>query len=198
MPTIAYDNSAFYSTSSVNSFSFNETVGTGSNRVLVCNFWSNNEYGAPTISYAGAPMTLIAQGSGYNEDMYYWLANPASGTNLVAATETLGIYSGESMACASYSGVLQSRPANYAIASFSGAGTMTATLTTQNNNAWLSAATNIGTGDNGTASAGVFRQQGGGSGIMDSNGPESPAGSYNLKTSTDGASSNAVIVELDP
>ena len=197
-PTIAYDNSASYSTSSVNSFSFNETVGAGSNRVLVCDFWSNDQYGAPTVSYAGAPMTLIAQGAGYNEDMYYWLANPASGTNLVAATEPLGIYSTQYMACASYSGVSQSRPTNYAIASFSGAGTMTMPLTTQNNNAWLSAATYIGTGDNGTASAGVFRQQSGGNGIMDSNSSESPAGSYNLKTSTDGAGSVGVIVELDP
>jgi len=202
---IAYDNAVFVEAPTFDpSYSFSYTVGSSSNRVLIVQLGgegmsSQTPFGA--VTYGGVTMTQIAT---YNYGvshpiLYYWLANPASGSNTLTINGALDYWNTD-VNVASYSGVSQSAPTNF----YTGAGTYTSqnlqmTLSVATANAWLTMAVNAGDvvyggGGTGTTRRGTTTSTL--SGYFDSNGPLS-TGSQSLNSTQD-QGGGGVIVELDP
>jgi RHS repeat-associated protein len=198
--TIAFDAQSTNFTADTNSFSFNHTVGTNSNRILVCGVLvntPNSGNGISGISYAGVPMTLItATSTTYDPKTYWWLANPTSGTNSVTISGA-GIYYNVYTSCASYSGASQTAPTNFTTSSQSSP--ITFTLTTSQNNDWVSAFFQNATGDTPTPGTGttIRTSPNNGGGMADTGGPISPAGAASLHFTADGTLAG-IIVDLVP
>jgi hypothetical protein len=199
--SVPYDNSIFGNFNGNASVSINLTVGSNANRVLVCGIvvglTGGDVVNAP-LTDNGTAMTRLTAFNGFNNPTlyYYWIANPPSGSNTIATTLS-DPFRNLWILCASYYNTSQTQPSNIVTAT-STSNPSVFNLTTTTNNAWVTGVILIGTGDNGTASSGVFRQQDTGRGLMDTNTTITPAGTGTLATSIDGSQTWAVLVELDP
>jgi hypothetical protein len=196
---LTFDASSTNFTANSNSFSFNHTVGTAANRILVCGVFSNstNGNGLSGISYAGSAMTLITVDSpGFRPTTVWWLANPPSGTNSVTVSGTGSFFNVYTL-CASYSGASQAVPINFA--NQSGSSTTTPfTLTTGANNDWLLVAYSNPEGAAPTAGAGtVIRVPDGFVGLADSGAPITPAGSASVNIVGAGGA-GGIVIDIRP
>ena len=101
-----FDASSYNWTADENSFRFNHTDGTGTNRILVCGVWSQASAGNGVTA-----MSMIAVIPGNHPISYWWLASPTSGANSVAVSGA-GIYFILNTSCVSSAGASQSTPSN--------------------------------------------------------------------------------------
>ena len=113
----------------------------GSARGLMVWIFANNSGDAVTgVTYAGTSMTQVAKRAraDYAPQIcyLYWLANPASGSNNVIISTSTSITNSTAYAV-SYTGVYQGAVENSGTNAVSSSGTMTASATTIDNNAWL-------------------------------------------------------------
>lgn len=165
--------------------SFAANVGSGTDRIL----WNSNvtDAGATdvttSITYNGVSLTKLVgrrlNTSSQHVALWY-LINPTSGSNTFAWTGSASCYSYSAWSV--YTGVpsgvggVGSNTDSQDVAS----GTLTLTLTTQYDNAWLiSGSRSTDTGDQ-NAGTGTTRRQQLASAIGDSNGAKTPTGSYSM------------------
>jgi len=208
---IALDNSATF-TFVGGSTSTSYTMTALSGKLLLV----TTTFKVTAITYAGVSMTQyvhfdppISDGNQQQINVYS-LTNPASGSNTLA----LSVAGDGICGIVSYSGVASSQPEAYITASSNNGinntlvGSLASSVTTLTNNAW---SVMFSRGGNNfprtfTAGTGTLRQSAefifgdGCVGIIDSNGPVSPAGSSTLQanwTSGSGFVSN-VIVSIAP
>lgn len=190
--------------------SFNHTC-TGSNLylfVLTGPFITSVTYN----SVAMALLTSYVPLPGPPSVKVWGLANPATGTHAVAVTNTSNPYE-ENPVAVSYSGVDSTQPEAYNTtdggSSSSYIGSITNTVTTLTDNAWLSMFVrgNNNFGRNFTAGASTTLRQTGAcslsadaDGVFDSGGVKSPAGSYSLAANWSSSTGRmaSVIYSLKP
>lgn len=110
----------------------------GNNRLLVVALYDSNSIADPTsVTYAGVSMTLLTEtdvGGPNVRILYYYLLNPASGTNNIIVSFAVANQVG--IANASYTGVRQSAPeANQSSGAV--ASPFSRSVTTVANRAWV-------------------------------------------------------------
>lgn len=177
---IAFDNASAEQSAVNTSLTYSTTVGSISNGLLLTGVSSSSSTTAPTsVTYNGSAMTLLTSGTWFfsgGKVYLYGLLAPSSGTHNVVITfaATQSVHS----STASYSGVFQSLTPDAIATPTSGAATSTTlTLTTVANNCWtfyFAVDTVVSAGSGAT-----LRTTGASpvSGVFDSNGPKTPAGS---------------------
>lgn len=171
------------------SISWNHTCS-GTDRLLLVTIEVNNTDDLTAVTYNSVAMTRILTVLGTAERLfYYYLKNPASGTNTVSVTKTAS----EQMAgnSASYTGVLQTGGTD---ATSSGSGTsttFTGTLTTVADNCWTTMGHRWQAGSE-TAGAGTTIRTSGSVQVDDANSVKTPAGSSSLIIN--GANSNYIYI----
>lgn len=187
---IAYDATASGSAPAASTSLTYAHTCTGSNLILivttVCGAATQSVTG---ITYAGAAMTKVAgseKSQAQNGTIALWyLVNPSSGANNVIVSFTSDVLSSAST---SYTGARQvNQPDNSTNNSAGAGGSITTTLATVSDNCWtvLGASSNqltaIGAGAGTTSRSSIT---GSGTalslGILDSNGPKTPAGNSSL------------------
>jgi len=189
---------AFVNSGAVATSSSSYTVGSGSNRLLVLvvvgAIDSDDITGA---NYGGVAMTLVDKliaGAGSRYSYMFYLLNPASGSNAFDVTGS-GFNNGH---CADYTGVLQSgQPDVSGKASNTGQTSISKAITTVADNCWLvSHESNRGGSPTLTAGANttIRNQNGNSSAIADSNGAQTPAGSFSQAFSFGTAPTDAKII----
>lgn len=193
---IAFDSAAssgVYSTSTT----YSHTTS-GSDRLLILGVTIGTGVsisGTPT--YAGVSMTQIGTmqsgaGTVFDKTYFYYLIAPATGANdvVVNASSTAYIYP----CTASYTGVDQTNPINVSGQNTTSGTTITQSVTTTADNAWLVGYCVACTSNTLVEGANTTLRVSNGpnwSEIGDSNGPKTPTGSYALNWS--GSSDNRVI-----
>lgn len=121
---------------STNTRTYNHTVGSGANRLLIINLVGDSSTDDITsVTYNGVSCTLVAKIQGTRWSYMYYLLNPASGTNAVSITSTGTHYLISD--AASYAGVKQSAQPDASTTHQSGSSPQTTSLTTVNNNSWI-------------------------------------------------------------
>lgn len=159
----------------------------GSNRILLIGFMPSGGSVSGTPTYNGVGMTQIGTfslaGTVFQNCYLYYLIAPATGANTVSVSYTGASYMYS--ASASYTGVDQSSPIDVSGNAIATSTSLSKSLTTTVNNDWLVGF--FGEGSTGTSlSAGAnttFRVTPTGnswSNWGDSNGAETPAGSFSL------------------
>lgn len=125
------------SNSTVNSASgsWNHTVGTGSDRVLIV-FFSRSGYDSDlTVTYNGTAMTLAAKTTSPFGAFVYYLVNPDSGTHSIAWTATVGRATiGSAM---SVTGAAQTSTIGASNSATAGDTTTSVSITTESDNSWI-------------------------------------------------------------
>jgi hypothetical protein len=195
---ISYDTSTYNNVGSVSSQTFSFTPSAGSNSLIMVGVDTidNNGYLVSGITYNSHAMTQIynyALGSPYNRTiaLFGYLNGTADGNaHNVVVTMAGTVSTGIDTIAASYLGVSQTGfPDNMQKVSSTSLGTFTATMTTTANNAWL-----IGFGASGYGNAAgtnttqrIYNSAGfDPEGWYDSNGPQTPPGSYSIQMTTPG------------
>lgn len=189
------------STAMANTASFSHTC-TGSDRLLVVSIRTQISGGTDCVTgvtYNGTSMTRIntIRSETNNERGYlYQLVAPATGSNTVTITTTGGpnVVSG----ALSYTGVAQSSPIDTSGSLSQGSGTsISVSVTTTVDNDWLvgygngvtGAGSNFTPGANTTERGEYDRQF-----TFDSNGPQTPTGSYSQNYSWTGSERTFMLV----
>lgn len=182
--------------SSGSTFSYNFTNVAGNYLVIgvVVEFNDN-----VSVSYAGIPMIRISQilaTAGGRDLVLYGLANPAIGTNSVNALGMNAAGNFSRFFTASYSGVsLNNNPEVFAYGRAVAVTTLAQAVTTLSDNDWL---IGFATNENGTIAVGSntsFVTNTTSYGLIDTNGPMTPAGSYSMTINgAAGANASAIIV----
>ena len=123
------------------SVSFNITVGSLSNGIMVCGISIQDSNHANmkvlNLTYNSVPLTFARrdEAAGNNMTEIYYLINPASGTHSVSATAPTGI--GEfAVGCSTFSGVDQDQPMDAVNGATGNSTTPSVSLTTVADNAW--------------------------------------------------------------
>lgn len=130
----------------------------GTDRILFVNVndFADGSSGAPTVTYAGVSMTLIARvgyPSSHDNNHLFYLVNPVAGTNNISVTRPT-VNSSMNILAASYTGVDQTSPIDASTTSYNDiypppVSTLSASLTVGSASNWLVA----GVGAQGTVSA---------------------------------------------
>ena len=198
---IAYDNASH--SGFLNSTSNNLAHTTsGTNRGLCVYVYAGTDV-VTGVTYNGVGATfvnkLLMTGAAAGQYIYfYYLHNPASGSNTVTVTSSgnLGGY----ISAVSYTGVKQTgNPTQNNTQASASTASLTTSVTTTENNSWLVGYSYM----NGPQSAGADTTLRGGSvaGVletMDSDGPKSPTGSYGLTTTQSAAFAGHVMGAIAP
>jgi len=180
---IAFDNaSSVNAGTGVTSLTYSLTVGSGTNRLLFVGVRILS-LTTPTVTYAGASMTLVASATfnfGADECYLFALVAPTSGANNVVVTVSTS--ASISSAASSYTGALQSVTMDNSTTNNTAGTTATLTLTTVADNCWTVAFSGGGSGTSISAGAGstLRSNTGQASGILDSNAPITPPGSTSM------------------
>lgn len=196
---ITYDASSSGGNTGTGTLTVSHTC-TGNDRALVVSASAAvpNGVAISGVTYAGVSMTLvdtIAIQSNVTQRMFY-LLNPASGANdIVLSVTGANGSTAKRLAAASYTGVKQSaQPDATTKTGPATSSTITGTLTTVADSCWLVASghgnTSVGAGTGTTQRA----AQDSITGVFDSNGAKSPAGSYSLQVTNGGADNGGIIV----
>ena len=199
---ITYDGSADggNNSGSTASLSYSYTVGVGPNRLLLVNLIGDTAADdISSVTYAGAPMTLIGkvQAASNNWQYLYYLLNPASGTNSVVITAASSHYLISQVA--SWYNVRQTGQPDAFTTNTAQAGStsITTSLTTAASGSlvvqglWSYGHLAAGTGATPILTDAAFDA----GGIFASSGsPVSPPGNVSMTTISDGASSSSVIM----
>lgn len=200
-----------WNSGSTSTYTASYTVGSGSNRLLVCTS-TGEDFGDEqhTATYNGVSMTLAVKfqrDTGIRWQYVFYLVNPASGANNVVITALAS--SVILLGCADYDGAKQSgQPdASDTVSVTATTGNITKALTTVANNSWVILATE-GYNSNTAPLAGTgstrrsFDATLGTWGLFDSNGPVTPAGSYSMSANYSGNTSSVgmdgIIVSFSP
>jgi hypothetical protein len=134
---IAYDNGLFQHTTSAPNWSFNYTVGSNSNRVLIV-FAHNNQTTGDVftgVTYNGTSMTRLATTAGNGAFIaLYFLVAPTSGTHTLTISGTWSAGWDENAFVMSYDGVDQTNPANSVATN--GTAPVTGTVNLSSTNSW--------------------------------------------------------------
>lgn len=181
---IAFDNASnLANTAGATTLTYAFSVGSGGTNRLM--FVGVDELGlvTPTVTYAGAAMTLVKSATynfGTAENFLFVLVAPATGSNNVVITVTTAARM--MSAASSYTGALQSATMDNSASNNTAGTTATATLTTVANNCWTVAWSGVGTAVTVSAGAGSTLRSNATqvSAIFDSNGPKTPAGSTSM------------------
>lgn len=206
-PAIAFDSATSAGTTAAEtSFTFSHTVGaSGTNRILFVGVNTSSVQNLSSVTYNGQGMTLI---DSYNETYnnsyayLYYLVAPATGTHDVVITAPSSTWMHAT--AASYTGASQTGVPDAWTKSrtTSAAATFSPSLTTNADNSWVvamvvnSAGLASGAGTDTTLRGTTLD---GGSMLLDSNGPVSPAGSRTLVgTSSGNAYWAGVIASFKP
>lgn len=176
---IAYDNSfnASYGGSSGTSKTFSYTVGSGSDRMLFVNVHTDSNV-VTGVTYNGVAMTKVL---GFATDFYntIWaLVAPATGANNVVITCSSSV--NIIPMAISYSGCDQNTP-TITNSGTTASSTITVNVTTTADNSWLMGFQRKNAGGAVTAGANTTIRQDDttyGFTTCDSNGPQTPTGSY--------------------
>lgn len=203
---ILHDNSTNGGSTTGTSLTFAHTC-TGENRALVVAISvpaADNVNHISGVTYGGQAMTLVGPsytGPGTGQLTSFILINPPSGANNVVITllDSQPVYA----ASASYTGVKQTgQPAQDNNTATDPNTTASVSVTTTDNNAWLISCASRKTGSSATISAGAnttARQVNSFIAIGDSNGPQSPAGSFSQTWNISASTGLAIIVaSLEP
>ncbi len=199
---ITYDNSTDGGNNkgTTTSLTYSHTVGNGSNRLLLVNLIGDTAADdISSVTYAGAPMTLVAkiQAPSNNWQYLYYLLNPSSGSNNVVITAGSPHYL-ISEAASWYNVKQSAQPDAFTTNTAAAASTsVTTSLTTVATGSlvvqglWSFGHLNAGLG----SSPIIIDTAIGGAGIFASSGsPVSPAGSVSMTSVSDGAQSTGVIM----
>lgn len=171
---------------------FNHTVGSGDNRLLIVGGFDAGSSGTTItgVTYNGVAMTYVNSVKNPPENRFSWmyyLLNPDTGTHAVS----ISFSSGDVGAWAvSYTGVAQSgQPDANGTDSASGVTSRTTSLTSIADNCWhmMTSRNNVGAAGAGAGATSRVSSAAGG-GFVDSNGPKTPAGSYSMNVTTGGGS----------
>ncbi len=194
---------AFDSASGANitgtSLTFSHTCS-GSDRALLVHYVTDASGDAVTgITYAGVPMTFIGRvqsPSGRWTGLYY-LAAPATGANNIVVTNSASSYTEAN--AASYTGVKQTgNPEASATNTGAGATSVTGSVTTLSDNAWLVMGGNASAGSHAAGTGTTRRNITLVGAIFDSNGAKTPTGSYSLQQTHASTNASVYIVSLEP
>jgi hypothetical protein len=201
---IAYDNAGLAFDGSGTSGSGSFTVGSGTNRILFCGLTLANSGDTLTsVTYNSVAMTQIGKKKDPSSNLWrylYYLINPSSGSNTLAASSSTSTTSFNAV-CSSYSGARQTgQPDSSATADASSATSVTGNTTSVADNSW---AIMYGGNFNSALSAGTGStlrvDSGGGYGaIVDSNGAITPAGATSLQITGSSSNWSAIIATLTP
>lgn len=194
---IAFGSAATSSTSSSNTLSWNQTIGSGYQNLLlvvgVVTYGDSDTPSCSSVSYNSVAMTKArsdykANGDDEVETSIWVLPHPATGTHPFSASFSNN-HSARAVSCY-YTGCQQlTIPDSVGGKTGTGTGTENISLTTQSNNCWLFA---VGLAESNwivgldTGSGATSRGNGSVDGILgemraeDSNGPKTPAGSYSI------------------
>jgi hypothetical protein len=177
-------------------------VGTADNRILLVGTLKQSSQSITGVTYGGVAMTKIAtyatnSSVSVNEEQSFWvLINPASGSNNIALTSSGGGTFGFVAAC--YSGVDQTtgyRAVGSSISASSSAKTIS--VTTVNNNAWVAGYFRMGASTTADANT-AWRPASSNVVMADSNGAKSPAGAYAIGYTTADSGAALFACELIP
>lgn len=184
---IAFDQATSQQTnvSGLTTLTYSATVGSsGTNRFLFVGVWCASSTATPTVNYAGSAMTMLKNQSWFfagGRVFIFGIVAPTTGTNSVVITYAVAPSGNILSSAASYTGVLQSITPDASTGATAGAAisTSTLTLTTIANNCWTFVFAGAGNGIALSAGAGSTLRTNSGvqTGIFDSNGPKTPAGS---------------------
>lgn len=136
IPAIALDSSTYGGTQSGSSpYTFNLTIGSNSNRLIVvgCSFISSDSASAITVGGVSMTLSTSSVNSVYGTQIWSLVA-PGSGSQVINVTTTSGIMDRTHCAAQSYSGAAQSSPIDVAASTINVAGVVATTLTTSQNN----------------------------------------------------------------
>lgn len=198
---IALDAQSNGAASNTTSVSWSHTC-TGTNLALIVGIWSQSGDAVTSVTYNSVAMTqavkLAMTGSAAGQYIYlYYLLNPATGTNTVAATSS-GV--GIDGASTSYTGVKQSGQPDATGTNVSTATTsLTTSLTTIADNCWL-----VGfayTGSTQTAGTNTTLRGSPVAGILcmiDSNSAQTPAGSKSMNVTQASNFAGMVMASISP
>jgi hypothetical protein len=196
---LQYDTSTSSSTTGT-SLTFAHTCSGGLRVLFVAvdtNTADNTDY-VTGVTYAGVAMTRVDtfHSQGLGGTYFYMLVNPTLGANnvVISTSGSVAIYG----TSASYMGMRQTGQPNVANGNaLDPVSTLSVSVTTTKNDCWLISCVGKKNGSGATLSAGTgttSRQILSFSGIGDSNGTKTPAGSYSQAWNIDSATGLAVIV----
>lgn len=172
---------------------------TGSDRALVVHYVSDGSGDAVTgITYAGAAMTFIGrvQSPSSRWTGMYYLAAPATGANNIVVTNSVSVYTEAN--AASYTGVKQTgNPEVTATNTGSSVTSLSGTLTTLTDNAWLVMGGHAAAGSQAAGTGTTRRNLVLVGAIFDSNGAKSPTGSYSLQQTHASTNGSVYILSLE-
>ncbi len=173
------------------------------NAVLVVSFAVKNRGSvSPTCTYNGVSMTrLTLQVINLVEIAVFYLANPASGANNIVATDPTSA-DAVAVSAASYTGIGNATPEVTNGNTASSATSVTGSLTTLADNAWV--IMGVGTGATQSAGTGATQRAQGNSttaifsGLYDNNGPKHPAGAVSEQVTFSSTDAAYTILSFKP
>lgn len=186
------------------SWTFSYAVGGGSN-FLIASVYSFTSDLISSVTYNGVAMTLAAKVQGttaINTSIWnylYYLHSPATGAHNLVITGSGPTTLGGMLA--DYSGVNASGQPDATATNTNTSNSITSSVTTVADNSWavMSYLSNAFTGSNTAGTGATLRISTALSGIYDSGGPITPAGSYSMTVNaTNGGDETTVIGSFKP
>ena len=174
----------------------------GSDRLVIACV-ADDAKGTMSVTYNGTSLTSIANvedTSGFFKLHFFYLLNPATGTNNLVATR--GTNSGDFyLFGATYTGIKQTGQPDASTTNAQTSGTtQTTSLTTIANNSWSILFTSADSGGLAASTNSTLRGSilNGFSGLFDSNSAITPAGSFSMSTTMNSGLRTAIMVSFSP
>lgn len=195
---IAFD-AASGSTTTGTSLTFAHTCS-GTDRALLVHYISDASGDVVTgITYNGVAMTFVGrvQSPTSRWTGLFYLANPSSGSNNIVVSASASAYIEAN--AASYTGVAQTgNPEASATNTGASATSVTGTVTTLTDAAWLVMGGHAAAGSHAAGTGTTRRRLGTVGAVFDSNGGLTPAGSHSLQQTHASTNASVYIVSLKP